>query len=406
MAYEHKEFLFELEVDHLRQLFSQQTIEKAKDYVEKNKVLFLEEVSGGKYIAVVDGTKRYITTIEQTYCLGLTITCSCPCEYKCKHACAVIMEIRDWNINPFYHVHFKRNKRKDSYLCTRIVNKNFEIINDEYEFELVPMFDENGKQTWNHISFDPDCDRKFIEELDKIVEEHENSFEDEDIYSYEFRQESLNKLDKIELTKLNVNEFNPDDVLFLTYCDGQGSRGEMQFLMKNKKMYYLNYCYGKEFRRDEAFWLVPNWCKEWGFDWTDSEHKYFEHIYLGTDNNLFVKKDIYKRYLKILNERYRKNMIPENELDIEYNYRAFCCWVEAAIDYIEEADYYIMDLNEFYELYPNIFRKKIKVILHNGTDYIGELNEIFEEDSEIMVGNIRIDICDIKDIELVEEENE
>ena len=99
-------------------------------------------------------------------------------------------------------------------------------------------------------------------------------------------------------------------------------------------------------------------------------------------------------------------MIPVNELDIEYNYRAFCCWIEAAIDYIEEADYYIMDLDEFYELYPNIFRKKIKVIFHNGTDYIGELNEIFEEDSEIMVGNMCIDICDIKDIELVEEKSE
>lgn len=401
MAYQDKKFLFEIYDSHLRAMFSQKTIDNANEYYKNNKVLFLEEVSCDEYIAIVQGEKRYITTIKDYDC-STYVTCNCPCNYFCKHACAAIIAIRNDDIKPFYHVHFKHKERKDYYLCTQIVNESFEIINEKHELELAPMFNEEGKKTWNHISFDPDCDRSFIENLDKIVEEHENCFEDEDIYTYEFRQESLNKLNLIELTKENSKDFNPDDVLFLTYCDGQGSRGEMQFLMKDKKMYYLNYCYGKEFKRDEAFWLVPNWCNEWGFDWTSGEHKYFEHIYLGSDNNLFVKKDIYKRYLKYLNE-YRKNMNSDDEFDIEYNYRAFCCWIEAAIDYINELDYYVIGLDEFYDLYSNLYDKKVKVIFHDNSEHIGIFGEIFEEESEIMVGGMCIAISEIKDMILIDE---
>ena len=160
-----KEFNFDLFNDDINKIFAFQIIERGKNYYEENKVKFLEKIDEERFFAVVDGTDNYLVVIKYNdENKKMQVYCSCPCEFYCKHIYAVILAIRNSNFKRFYKIYYKnpnvslieRVANYDYQLCMGIIEKNFLIVNNDGEIELIPIFDSNGKCNWQVLEDDED----------------------------------------------------------------------------------------------------------------------------------------------------------------------------------------------------------------------------------------------------------
>ena len=160
-----KEFNFDLFNDDINKIFAFQIIERGKNYYEENKVKFLEKIDEERFFAVVEGTDNYLVVIKyNNESKKMQVYCSCPCEFYCKHIYAVILAIRNSNFKRFYKIYYKnpnvslmqRVANYDYQLCMGIIEKNFLIVNNDGEIELIPIFDSNGKCNWQVLEDDED----------------------------------------------------------------------------------------------------------------------------------------------------------------------------------------------------------------------------------------------------------
>ena len=160
-----KEFNFDLFNDDINKIFAFQIIERGKNYYEENKVKFLEKIDEERFFAVVEGTDNYLVVIKYNdENKKMQVYCSCPCEFYCKHIYAVILAIRNSNFKRFYKIYYKnpnvslmeRVANYDYQLCMGIIEKNFLIVNNDGEIELIPIFDSNGKCNWQVLEDDED----------------------------------------------------------------------------------------------------------------------------------------------------------------------------------------------------------------------------------------------------------
>ena len=160
-----KEFNFDLFNDDINRIFAFQIIERGKNYYEENKVKFLEKIDEERFFAVVEGTDNYLVVIKYNdENKKMQVYCSCPCEFYCKHIYAVILAIRNSNFKRFYKIYYKnpnvslmeRVANYDYQLCMGIIEKNFLIVNNDGEIELIPIFDSNGKCNWQVLEDDED----------------------------------------------------------------------------------------------------------------------------------------------------------------------------------------------------------------------------------------------------------
>ena len=160
-----KEFNFDLFNDDINKIFALQIIERGKNYYEENKVKFLEKIDEERFFAVVEGTDNYLVVIKYNdENKKMQVYCSCPCEFYCKHIYAVILAIRNSNFKRFYKIYYKnpnvslmeRVANYDYQLCMGIIEKNFLIVNNDGEIELIPIFDSNGKCNWQVLEDDED----------------------------------------------------------------------------------------------------------------------------------------------------------------------------------------------------------------------------------------------------------
>lgn len=154
-----KEFNFNLFTGDIDKLFNYQIVQRGKKYYEESRVTFLEKTDDDtdKYIAVVEGTEKYIVLIRYKEDKEIMqVYCTCPCEFYCKHMYAVILAIRNKEFNRFYKITYKnpnlslldRIMNFDYYYCLGVVEQNLEIVNNDGEIELVPILDKNGKYNW------------------------------------------------------------------------------------------------------------------------------------------------------------------------------------------------------------------------------------------------------------------
>ncbi len=170
-----KEFSFDLFHDDINKIFAFPIIERGKKYYEENKVKFLEKIEDDRYFAIVEGTEKYLVVIKNDEKnKKMQVYCSCPCEFYCKHIYAVILAIRNNNFNRFYKINYKNSNISmwerilnfDYSLCLGIVEKNFEIVNDDGDIELVPIFDSNGKCNWQVLEDDEDMSlTRFLQDI-------------------------------------------------------------------------------------------------------------------------------------------------------------------------------------------------------------------------------------------------
>lgn len=151
-----KEFDFDLFNGDINKIFRYPIVQRGKKYYEEDKIEFLEKIDN-RYFAIVEGTEKYIVIVKYDDKEKKTqVYCSCPCEFYCKHICAVILAIRDNKFKRFYKIMHKNPNKNllerimdfEYFLCLGVIDQNFEIINNYGELELVPILDVNNKYNW------------------------------------------------------------------------------------------------------------------------------------------------------------------------------------------------------------------------------------------------------------------
>ena len=174
--YEYQDtFLFDLYNDNLNKIFNDKVIERGEKYYKDNKVCFLEKMDD-KYYSVVIGTEKYLTVIKYNEKEKIMhVYCTCPCEFFCKHICAVICAIRDNKFKKFYkviyinkEVNLLENITNNKYLlCSGIEDDCLEIINKYGEIELVPILD--NEDNINFKVLEDDEKNTLTKEIRKLI---------------------------------------------------------------------------------------------------------------------------------------------------------------------------------------------------------------------------------------------
>lgn len=165
--------------DDIDDIFSYNITKRGLDYYENDKVLYLEKVDD-RYFGVVEGSKKYVVVIKYNEeKKKMSVYCSCPCDFYCKHIYAVILSIRNNELKRFCKVMFKDKSKNllermldyDYFLCLDVVDdKYLEIINNKGDIELVPIFDSEGMEQFDILE---DTDEFLItNKIRKIIDKN------------------------------------------------------------------------------------------------------------------------------------------------------------------------------------------------------------------------------------------
>lgn len=171
-----KEFDFDLFNGDINKIFRYPIVQRGQKYYEEDKIEFLEKIDN-RYFAIVEGTEKYIVIVKYDEKEKKTqVYCSCPCEFYCKHICAVILTIRDNKFKRFYKIMYKNPNKNllerimdfEYFLCLGVVEQNFEIINNYGELELVPILDVNNKYNWEIL--EDSEDEKLMKQVEYFLD--------------------------------------------------------------------------------------------------------------------------------------------------------------------------------------------------------------------------------------------
>ena len=157
-----KPIKFDLLNDSFTNIFRTDVIDRGEKYFEDGHVAFLEFINN-KYIALVNGKHPYVVSIRQVDDKFISLSCSCPCDYLCKHELAVIKAIRAKKFNNFYKVKFigggesllEKITNGSFSLCCGIEDDNLLIVTIDNEILKIPIL-LNGKKSFEIIEDDDD----------------------------------------------------------------------------------------------------------------------------------------------------------------------------------------------------------------------------------------------------------
>ena len=162
--FEYKEPIkFDLFLDPLNILFTNDTMDRGNEYFNQGRVFFLEKISD-TYYSVVGGKELYVITIKyKENEKEMQVYCSCPCEHLCAHIYAVILAIRNKVEIPFYKI---THKEENINLLEKIMNFNFFLcigIDDDKTnylviqdgiIKILPIINELGDSEWQILEDD------------------------------------------------------------------------------------------------------------------------------------------------------------------------------------------------------------------------------------------------------------
>ena len=159
--YEYREtYNFDLFNDNLTNVFSYEIVGRGKAYYEENRVFFLEKIKD-TYFAVVGGQDLYVIEIKYNEDKKkMSVYCSCPCDFACKHLVAAIIAIRNKKFRKFYKL-----THKDS-LLDKVMNfncilsigiddqgNNYLILEDG-QIKLLSIKNKDGISEWEILEDD------------------------------------------------------------------------------------------------------------------------------------------------------------------------------------------------------------------------------------------------------------
>ena len=169
-------FKFDLLNDSLDDIFNKEIIKRGEEYYNEGRVFFLEKIDDTYYSVVGGNGRLYVVVIkEDKVNKEIRVKCACPCEFYCKHICAVIMAIRNNKFRKFYKI---TPINRDLSLLDRITNFifiltigiddagiNYLVIEDDM-IKILPVLD-GGINKWEVLEDDKDL--SLTKRLDEII---------------------------------------------------------------------------------------------------------------------------------------------------------------------------------------------------------------------------------------------
>ena len=171
----HHPVKFDLLKGDLKELFSEQEINRAKKYTDGERVTFLEKIEN-TYIGIVAGFVPYLVAIEELEDGYIGIKTNCRCNNFCKHVCSLILAIREKKFNSYYKVRYIGEE--DKTLLEKVVDSTFNLcfgIDGDKLLIITPGLDffkvnllKDGKCMFEVIEDDDECNlSKSINDLIK-----------------------------------------------------------------------------------------------------------------------------------------------------------------------------------------------------------------------------------------------
>ena len=140
-----KSFKFDLFKGKLDNVFSPTIINRGEEYYKNKKVRYLELINNSYYAIVESDRGLYSVIIDyDKKNKNIKLSCNCPCEFFCKHMCAVILAIRNKELFKFYKVRYIEEK-SDYY--SKLFSLNYFLaldIEDDKIYILYPNGEIHG----------------------------------------------------------------------------------------------------------------------------------------------------------------------------------------------------------------------------------------------------------------------
>lgn len=156
---------FNLLKDDLRDIFNPEVIKDGEKYYKSNNIIFLERNNYNRWFAyTIDKNEEFIVNITPDDHGKNKFACSCSKDNYCKHIYAVIKEIRDGNVKPFYKVRMKNPNESSydkvtnfNYLFTMgVIDNKLKVISDDGQLILVPVLDKKKNLLFEVLEDDED----------------------------------------------------------------------------------------------------------------------------------------------------------------------------------------------------------------------------------------------------------
>lgn len=167
--------VFNIFNEDIKSLFQSHIIERGEKYYNENKVLFLEKIDT-RYFSVVAGNDNvYLNIIDfNDETNELSVHCSCPCDFYCKHLYASLKSIKEGKFRKFFkirHINEKENMlvkymTYDFIMCIGTLENNLLIVNNNGGLDAVSLLNDQGKLQWEIIE---DSDKKELENKIKEI---------------------------------------------------------------------------------------------------------------------------------------------------------------------------------------------------------------------------------------------
>jgi len=168
-----------MKIPSIKNNFSEAVIERGHDYYKEGRIRSLV-LDNNKARAVVVGNRNYKVTLDLK---KKDFRCTCPCDFNCKHAVAVLYELRNnKNIETVEDIQNQLNKRSKDELI-KIIQK---MLSSEPRFKK--LISNNKKDIEKAIKA---LDLGYGEDIDKFTEDVDEL--------YELINEKKDKLDNLIL---------------------------------------------------------------------------------------------------------------------------------------------------------------------------------------------------------------
>ena len=128
------ETMYDIKVEDIEELFDNEIFERGEEYFEEELVKDIELIDDKTLIGTVIGNDRYKVTISVDSDGEIVCNCTCPCDFNCKHAVALLLKWVNEKGN-----HKGKNSKSDSSKLPEKEETIKEILQKKNKEELVDL---------------------------------------------------------------------------------------------------------------------------------------------------------------------------------------------------------------------------------------------------------------------------
>lgn len=140
---------------------------------------------------------------------------------------------------------------------------------------------------------------------------------------YEFRENTIDKLNVVDLNKNNLNLIKNNEIMFIE----DSNEGTTYIMDKSMNLYYVNLKEDKRITKEDIYNVLSDYKKA-----SYENQEVYTGINLGIGHALLIKTKIYDEYMKLLRS---VTIYQDQYLDC---YNAYCYWIHCAIKFLKNYD--------------------------------------------------------------------